>query len=210
MSVTNCRRFFPSVYYLSTSKVAIAVLGNFAFAVALCTYFLLTKVTHKAAMPLPTPLTLSGCYWLYSSTNRRWLQIFLGTLREAEVERINQRISQAIIETCLAMTIFRDEFNVKFVALFTVLSFIKVFHWLVQDRYGLLLQQLAVLQVPASELSKHTCLTLLVSEVLLDANIAARLAIRVLHFYPALCPSSSQHQHEEVSAQPCKHCRHAE
>ena len=50
------------------------------------------------------------------------------------MERVNQRISQAIIETCLAMTIFRDEFNVKFVALFTVLSFIKVFHWLVQDR----------------------------------------------------------------------------
>ena len=68
------------------------------------------------------------------------VQLFLGTLREAEVERVNQRISQAIIETCLAMTIFRDEFNVKFVALFTVLSFIKVFHWLVQDRcvlYGL-------------------------------------------------------------------------
>ena len=62
------------------------------------------------------------------------VQLFLGTLREAEVERVNQRISQAIIETCLAMTIFRDEFNVKFVALFTVLSFIKVFHWLVQDR----------------------------------------------------------------------------
>ncbi|CAL5228388.1 g11511 [Coccomyxa viridis] len=96
-------QFFPSVYYLSTSKVAIAVLGNFAFAVALCTYFLMTK-------------------------------IFLGALREAEVERVNQRISQAIIETCLAMTIFRDEFNVKFVALFTILSFIKVFHWLVQDR----------------------------------------------------------------------------
>ena len=38
-------RFFPSVYYLSTSKVAIAVLGNFAFAVALCTYFLMTKVS---------------------------------------------------------------------------------------------------------------------------------------------------------------------
>ena len=68
-----------------------------------------------------------------------WPQIFLGALREAEVERVNQRISQAIIETCLAMTIFRDEFNVKFVALFTILSFIKVFHWLVQDRYGPLL-----------------------------------------------------------------------
>jgi E3 ubiquitin-protein ligase synoviolin len=61
-------------------------------------------------------------------------QVFLGTLREAEVERINNRISQAIMETCLAMTIFREEFNVSFVAMFTILTFVKVFHWLVQDR----------------------------------------------------------------------------
>ena len=50
------------------------------------------------------------------------------------MERINNRISQAIMETCLAMTIFREEFNVNFVAMFTILTFIKVFHWLVQDR----------------------------------------------------------------------------
>ncbi len=60
--------------------------------------------------------------------------MFLGTLREAEVERINERISQAVMETCLAMTIFREEFNIEFVAMFTALTFIKVFHWLVQDR----------------------------------------------------------------------------
>ena len=62
------------------------------------------------------------------------MQVFLGTLRESEVERINDRISQAVMETCLAMTIFRDEFNVEFVAMFTILTFIKVFHWLIQDR----------------------------------------------------------------------------
>lgn len=62
------------------------------------------------------------------------MQLFLGTLREAEVERITNRVSQAIMETCLAMTIFREEFNVNFVAMFTVLTFVKVFHWLVQDR----------------------------------------------------------------------------
>lgn len=38
------------------------------------------------------------------------------------------------METCLAMTIFRDEFNAEFVAMFAVLTFVKVFHWLVQDR----------------------------------------------------------------------------
>ena len=63
-----------------------------------------------------------------------FVQVFLGTLRESEVERINDRISQAVMETCLAMTIFRDEFNVEFVAMFVILTFVKVFHWLVQDR----------------------------------------------------------------------------
>lgn len=62
------------------------------------------------------------------------LQIFLGTLRESEVERINDRISQAVMETCLAMTIFRDQFNIEFVAMFVILTFVKVLHWLVQDR----------------------------------------------------------------------------
>lgn len=47
-------------------------------------------------------------------------QLFLGSLREAEVERINDRMSQAIMETCLAMTIFREGFNIEFCAMFTV------------------------------------------------------------------------------------------
>lgn len=37
-------RFFPAMHYLSTSKIAIAVTGNFAFAMALCLYHLLTAV----------------------------------------------------------------------------------------------------------------------------------------------------------------------
>lgn len=38
------RRFFPALQYLSTSKIAIAVAGNFAFAVALCVYQATVKV----------------------------------------------------------------------------------------------------------------------------------------------------------------------
>ena len=60
--------------------------------------------------------------------------IFLGQLREAEVERLYERAKDAIMETCLAMTIFRDEFNVKFVVLFVSLLFVKIFHWLCGDR----------------------------------------------------------------------------
>lgn len=45
-----------------------------------------------------------------------------------------ERSWYAITETCLAFTVFRDDFNPKFVALFTVLLFLKSFHWLADDR----------------------------------------------------------------------------
>lgn len=34
-------------------------------------------------------------------------QVFLGTLREIELERVKEKLSSAIMETCLALTIFR-------------------------------------------------------------------------------------------------------
>lgn len=59
---------------------------------------------------------------------------FLGQLREAEVERLYERTRDAVMETCLAMTIFREEFNARFVAMFVGLLFVKAFHWLYTDR----------------------------------------------------------------------------
>lgn len=50
------------------------------------------------------------------------------------MERINDKVSQAVIETLLAMTIFRQDFTIGFFAAFVVLSFVKIFHWMVQDR----------------------------------------------------------------------------
>ncbi|KAH7426013.1 hypothetical protein KP509_11G081400 [Ceratopteris richardii] len=60
--------------------------------------------------------------------------IFLGRLREAEVERLNEQSWRELMEILFAMTIFREEFNVSFVAMVTVLLFIKAFHWLAQKR----------------------------------------------------------------------------
>ncbi len=37
-------------------------------------------------------------------------------------------------ETCLAFTVFRDDFSPRFVALFAILLFLKCFHWLLEDR----------------------------------------------------------------------------
>ena len=54
-------------------------------------------------------------------------RIFFGRLRDAEVESLYERSWFAITETCLAMTIFREEFNFRFVALFSALFFLKIF-----------------------------------------------------------------------------------
>ncbi|XP_001358751.3 E3 ubiquitin-protein ligase HRD1 [Drosophila pseudoobscura] len=61
-------------------------------------------------------------------------KIFLGTLRAAEFEHLLERFWYALTETCLAFTVFRDDFNPQFVALFTVLLFLKSFHWLAEER----------------------------------------------------------------------------
>ncbi|KAF9345868.1 E3 ubiquitin-protein ligase hrd1 [Mortierella sp. AD094] len=60
--------------------------------------------------------------------------IFFGNLRTLEVEHLYERAWYAVTETCLAMTIFKDEFDTRFVVMFTILLFLKVFHWLCMDR----------------------------------------------------------------------------
>ena len=59
---------------------------------------------------------------------------FLGTLRVAEVEILYENSRFAITETCLALTIFRDELTVRVFVLFTALIFSKIFHWLAESR----------------------------------------------------------------------------
>ena len=49
-------------------------------------------------------------------------------------QHLIERSWYAVTETCLAFTVFRDDFSPKFVALFTLLLFLKSFHWLAEDR----------------------------------------------------------------------------
>ena len=71
-------------------------------------------------------------------------QIFLGSLRAAELDRLYEKIWFAVTETCLALTIFREELRFRFVFLFTVLLFVKVFHWLSAFRVEQFYTELAV------------------------------------------------------------------
>ncbi|XP_077264660.1 septin interacting protein 3 [Temnothorax americanus] len=61
-------------------------------------------------------------------------KIFFGTLRATELEHLVEKVWYAVTETCLAFTVFRDDFSPKFIALFTLLLFLKSFHWLAEDR----------------------------------------------------------------------------
>ena len=52
----------------------------------------------------------------------------------ATTQHAYERLWYTITEALLAMTMFRDEFNTRFLALFTVLLVVKLFHWLASDR----------------------------------------------------------------------------
>lgn len=47
-----------------------------------------------------------------------------------EVEQIYEKAWYAVTETCLAATIFRDDFDIRFIVMFGVLLFIKCFSWI--------------------------------------------------------------------------------
>ncbi|KAM0940022.1 putative transcription factor C2H2 family [Dioscorea sansibarensis] len=61
-------------------------------------------------------------------------RIFLGSLREAEVERLNEQAWREVMEILFAITIFRQDFSVTFLAMVTALLLIKALHWLAQKR----------------------------------------------------------------------------
>lgn len=72
------------------------------------------------------------------------------------------------------MTIFRDEFNLQFAALFSALLFLKIFHWLMSDRIAFMEQ------APAVALSTH-------ARVLLLMSCLAALDAAFLHHAVSTC-----------------------
>ncbi len=60
--------------------------------------------------------------------------LFFGQLRDVEVELLYDNARYAVTETCLALTIFREELTTRVLTLFTALLFSKSFHWLCQSR----------------------------------------------------------------------------
>ena len=60
--------------------------------------------------------------------------LFLGKLSESETEMLTDNGKYAITETCLALTIFRNDLTPPIIVLFFALLFLKSFHWLCRSR----------------------------------------------------------------------------
>ncbi|KAK2972849.1 hypothetical protein RJ640_028377 [Escallonia rubra] len=86
--------------------------------------------TFKVSLVLLLNMGLVIMCILWQLTKR----IFLGSLREAEVERLNEQSWREVMEILFAITIFRQDFSVTFLAMVTTLLLIKALHWLAQKR----------------------------------------------------------------------------
>lgn len=86
--------------------------------------------TSKISLVLLLNMGLVIMCILWQLTKR----VFLGPLREAEVERLNEQSWRELMEILFAITIFRQDFSVMFLAMVTGLLLIKALHWLAQKR----------------------------------------------------------------------------
>lgn len=68
-------------------------------------------------------------------------RLFYGPLRPIEVEQLYEKAWFAITETCLAMTIFREEVGAWFLVMFVCLLIGKVWGWVGEGRVEILEQQ---------------------------------------------------------------------
>lgn len=58
----------------------------------------------------------------------------MGRLRASESERIAERMRHSMLEIILSWSMFGQKVELEFLAFMVALGFVKVFHWLIQDR----------------------------------------------------------------------------
>lgn len=77
----------------------------------------------------------------YGSVMYGLQRLCFGALRPVEVEQLYEKAWFAITETCLAMTVFREEVGAFFLVMFTALITGKVWGWIGEGRVEVLEQQ---------------------------------------------------------------------
>lgn len=112
---------------------------------------ILLLVTSKVSFVLMSNLAFATAVVL----GQLGVKLFFGQLRDVELELLLERAKYSITETCLALTIFRQELSPVVFVFFFCLLFVKVFHWISRSRLDYLEQ------VARVSLSTHTMLFLI-------------------------------------------------
>lgn len=100
------------------------------------------------------------------------IKLFYGQLRDVEYELIIERSKYSITETCLALTIFRNDLSPIIFCFFLLLLFLKIFHWLSRSRLDYLEQ------VARVSITTHTMLLImLVLLIIIDSIICYNCVI---------------------------------
>lgn len=71
-------------------------------------------------------------------------RLVFGELRLVESENVYEKFWFTVMDTGLAMTIFRNELDLKFLLIFGLVLFLKVFHWILSYRIDYMEQNLVV------------------------------------------------------------------
>mmetsp|Transcript_27779 Transcript_27779/g.41086 ORF Transcript_27779/g.41086 Transcript_27779/m.41086 type:complete len:704 (+) Transcript_27779:118-2229(+) len=114
------KQFYPAVVYLASSKFAYVTLGN--------------------AIIANTVLTFRFVTYLFLE----------GGLRDVERDAVGEGLRWGLTETCLALTIFREEVNIHMSGMFLTLALGKCLHWSVELR-GAHLQQTDAMHVDQND-----------------------------------------------------------
>ena len=104
---------------------------------------------------LSSQILVNLIFLVYGSFMYGLQRLCFGQLRPVEIEQLYEKAWFAVTETCLAMTIFREEVGAFFLVMFTALVTGKVWGWIGEGRVEVLEQQ-----PPANPRLFHTRLSI--------------------------------------------------
>lgn len=114
-------------------------------------------------------ILLNLIFLVYGSFMYGLQRLCFGALRPVEVEQLYEKTWFAVIETCLAMTVFREEVGAFFLVMFTALITGKVWGWIGEGRVEVFEQQ-----PPANPRLFHTRLVIsLVTSIIFNTLLLA-------------------------------------
>ncbi|KUI71737.1 ERAD-associated E3 ubiquitin-protein ligase HRD1 [Cytospora mali] len=117
-------------------RLAMYAGASAALAAAVITSAFYQRANFYSAMTL-----VNLVFLVYGSFMYGLQRLCFGPLRPVEVEQLYEKAWFAVTETCLAMTVFREEVGAFFLVMFTALITGKVWGWIGEGRVEVLEQQ---------------------------------------------------------------------